>query len=286
MRPLLQLCELIKFERRSERALIRILEEIARKEKVSIDKNALKALIKKEEGDLRSAINDLQALAALGRHITAEDIERMGQRVREYEIFEYLRRIFYAKSIKKARALISSSPVDPDMLFEWIYENIPQVLTDPRDLVRAMWALSEADILRAEMKQRQYWTLLKYVIDLMMGGVAAAFRYSKPPGFVPMHFPERIRILAKTKREREKLREIALRAKPVFHVSTRRFLTRYLPYLRVICSNDPKARNSLAQALQLTDKEMDFLIGKTREVEEKRPAKRVRRRARRRGSRA
>ena len=64
--PIQSRCAIFKFTAISEEDVIGRLEEIAKKEKVKADKKGLKAIYDFSEGDLRHAINILQATASLG----------------------------------------------------------------------------------------------------------------------------------------------------------------------------------------------------------------------------
>lgn len=72
--PIQSRCAAFKFTSVSEEGIIARLEEIAQKEKVKTDKNGLKAIYEYTEGDLRHAINLMQATASLGG-ITEENVK-------------------------------------------------------------------------------------------------------------------------------------------------------------------------------------------------------------------
>ncbi len=64
--PIQSRCATFKFTSISEEDIVNRLEEIAKKEKVKSDKKGLKAVFDYSEGDLRHAINLMQATASLG----------------------------------------------------------------------------------------------------------------------------------------------------------------------------------------------------------------------------
>lgn len=72
--PIQSRCAVFKFTRISEKEVIAHLKEIAKKEKVKADEDGLKAIFEYTEGDLRHAINLLQATASLGS-ITEENVK-------------------------------------------------------------------------------------------------------------------------------------------------------------------------------------------------------------------
>ena len=64
--PIQSRCATFKFTSIPEADIIKRVEEIAKKEKVKVDKKGLKAIYDYSEGDLRHAINIMQATASLG----------------------------------------------------------------------------------------------------------------------------------------------------------------------------------------------------------------------------
>ncbi|SRR5579885_814565 len=64
--PLQSRCAVFKFTRISEEEIIDYLEEICKKEKLKYTKEGLKTIYSYSEGDMRHAINVLQATASLG----------------------------------------------------------------------------------------------------------------------------------------------------------------------------------------------------------------------------
>lgn len=72
--PIQSRCAVFKFTRIEEKDVIAHLKEIAKKEKVKTDDDGLKTIYDYTEGDLRHAINLLQASASLGT-VTEENVK-------------------------------------------------------------------------------------------------------------------------------------------------------------------------------------------------------------------
>jgi replication factor C large subunit len=155
------------------------LREIAERVGVEVEEEALEEIAIRSEGDLRTAINDLESLARGRRHITLDDVEAIGLRDRQLYTEEVLRRLFSTKTLSEARSIISSTHLNYERLIEWIYENLPYILDDPKELSEALEALSRADIYRARAERGQAYRLLKYMFDELAGGVALALRRSQ-----------------------------------------------------------------------------------------------------------
>ena len=180
-------------------------------------------------------------------------------RDRKEEIFNVLRMIFYAKSVTSAKMAVNMADIDLDMLFEWIYENIPYHIKNPSELAAAMDAISRADLYRGILKETGDWSFLRYIIDWMTVGVA--FSWSrKATGWVPFRFPERIKTASITKEEREMLEEIGKRIGKRCHLSASRAIVEVLPYLAIILQNDPKMGKGIARWMNLTDEMVSFIM--------------------------
>jgi replication factor C large subunit len=103
-----------------------------------------------------------------------------------------------------------------------------------------MDALAKADLYRGRVARTQDWKLSRYVIDFMTAGVAMARMRTGSVGWVPFKFPEKLRMLSKSKAERAMENEIGARIKRRMHISTRVAAKEILPYLRVIFQSNPK----------------------------------------------
>ncbi len=160
-----------------------------------------------------------------------------------------------------AKRAIDAADVDIDMLFQWVYENAPHQLTDARDLTNAMDALARADVYRGRIRATQDWKLLRYVIDLMTAGVAMSRQRTKPSGWVPFRFPERIRWLARTKKKRKLLRLIGMKIRRRMHVSSVRAVKEILPYIRVIFEDNAEMAAGIAKWLDLDEDMIGYLAG-------------------------
>jgi len=138
-------CLLIEFSKPTVLQIASHLKRICRQEGIEADDNVLKFVAERSGRDVRSAVNDLQALAQGRKRLTHEDVSWLAERDRKEVIFNILRTVFYSGDTWEAKKASDAADVDADMLFEWIYENVPRHFTDPRDLARAMNALSLAD---------------------------------------------------------------------------------------------------------------------------------------------
>lgn len=88
--PIQSRCATFKFTTIPEADVIARLEEIAKKEKIKTDKKGLKAVYDYSEGDLRHAINLMQATASLGG-ITEENVKSSAGLTKTSDVDEVLK---------------------------------------------------------------------------------------------------------------------------------------------------------------------------------------------------
>ncbi len=237
IRPLREACLLIELKYIGLRDGIPFLKKVLSKEGVSADEEALRLLLEKNNGDMRSTINDLQVLSGARRVISSNEVGWLSLRDRTESIFEVLRTVFNSKTVAAARRATNASDLDHEMLFQWIFENAPYQIPDPAELREAMLALSDADLFFARIRKTRSWHLLSYALDLMTAGVAVA-KETPLKGFVPMKFPQRIASMARTRMARELRRSVGAAIGAKCHVSSRRAGQLYLPMLQLIYEND------------------------------------------------
>ena len=259
-------CLMLQFRRLRKSEVIKRLKEIALAEGIKVTDAALKKLAERSEGDLRSAINDLQAIASGRKVVDVDAVEVLGERNRVREIFQALRIIFNTKSLRAARAALEGLEIDLDMVYAWLIDNVPEQIPNPEELAEAYEALAKADLFLAKASREQKWKLTRYAIPLMTGGVALA-RRTKPHGFVKFTFPSKIRLMQKSRAERELRHSIASKIAGKLHLSSAKAITHMLPYISFIMSRGDEYAKAMAEYFEFTSSETKYLAGEGGEVE-------------------
>jgi replication factor C large subunit len=260
-RTLRSYCLLINFKKPMAGSIAKRLQHICELEGIQADENALKFLAQRSGGDVRSAVNDLQALAQGKKRLTYDDVSWLAYRDRQESIFSVLKMIVYGRTTYGAKQAVDMADVDIDMLFEWIYENTPAHFTDPHDLAEAMDALAVADVYRGRIRASQDWSYTRYVIDFMTAGVAMARQNSKVSGWIPFKFPSRIMMLSRSKSQRALRKRIGLKIRRKCHISAARASKEVLPYLRIIFQNDVHKAAGIAKWLDLDEEMVGYVVG-------------------------
>jgi replication factor C large subunit len=170
-------CQDIEFRSVSARSIRPVLRDICRKEGIEFEDEALEQIAEMNSGDLRGAINDLQALAEGRDRLAAEDVVT-SERDTTTGIFDYLDTLI--KEAGAQEALEASYDVDetPDDLINWIEDNMPKDYHG-EELAVAFEFLGNADRWLGRVRATQNYSFWRYAADNMTAGVAAARREPK-----------------------------------------------------------------------------------------------------------
>ena len=248
IRPLREACLVVELKRLGLREGIPLMKGILAKEGVKADEEALRLIMDRDRGDMRSAITDIQVLSEPKKSLTVDDAALLSNRDRTESIFEVLRIIFNSRTVAQARRALDKSDVDHEMLFQWILENVPAQIPRPRELDAAMKALAESDMYFARIKRTQSWHLLSYALDLMTAGVAVA-KESSPGGWVSMKFPQRISSMSRSRGSRELRKGVGAVIGSQTHVSSRRAGRLYMPLIGFLHEHNLKDYDRMAEWL-------------------------------------
>lgn len=258
LRSLRNYCELVDFGKVHLNSMTARLADICEDEGVEADRKLLKQIARQNSGDLRSAINDLEAVARGKEKITEEDIEALGYRERKKDVFEVLKVIFKTKTAKTAKEILDSVDKDPDELFWWIEQNIPNEYKDEEEVAEAFERMSMADLFKTRIRRRQNWALMKYMLDLISSGVALAKKekYSKFTKYQP---PQRLKRYGRSKAQRKRMAEISEKLKDELHLSSSRIKTEYIPFFQWMFENEESWKGGFKEKFGLSEEEMETL---------------------------
>ena len=165
IRWLRESCIKIELRRLSWKSIYKVLKRVASLEECSnLTDDILITLSKSVRGDLRAAINDLQALCSIPSGVSKNE-SVVGNRFGEKSIFSVLDSIFFG-SFEDSRKSVDEASVEPRELTFWVYENIFNIERHrlPYDLNR----ISKIDLLLNRAERGRFWHLISYVIDLLL----------------------------------------------------------------------------------------------------------------------
>lgn len=248
LNALRQKCELAEFNKIDYLSILKLLKKICECENIKAREEDLIALARKVDGDLRAAINDLQALIEHG----VIEVDDVGKRERKENIFAILKSILADKDLKKMFYLMDNNDIEPDELFLWLDENLPESYKHKDDLARAYDMLSRADVYRGRIRRQQYWRLLAYVSSMLNIGISLSKKNSINP-FVKYKRTTRLLKIWKAKAKNAKKIAMAGRFANATHTSIKRAVKDF-DYIRQILKD-----KTIASELGLNKEEIAAL---------------------------
>jgi replication factor C large subunit len=259
-RSLRNACETIEFRDVSARSILPVLRDICRQESVEFEGEALQRLAERNDGDLRGAVNDLQAIAERTEGLTVEDVVT-GERDRSRGIFEFLDALI--KEEDAQGALRASYEVDetPDDLINWIEDNVPKDYEGP-ELADAFSFLSNADRWLGRVRASQNYKYWRYAGDNMTAGVAAS-RRSQKGGWTRYGPPSYWSKLGRSRSARDRRDAIARKIAAGSGVSMGTARRSVLPFLSAMTHHCKPRELTVETAARydLDEKDLSFVTG-------------------------
>ncbi|WP_255167111.1 replication factor C large subunit [Natrononativus amylolyticus] len=253
-------CETIEFRDVSARSIVPVLRDICRKEGIEFEDAALEKIAESTSGDLRSAVNDLQAVAEETTVLTVDDVVTSERDTTE-GIFDFLDALIKEKDAEGA--LRASYDVDetPDDLLNWIEDNVPKDYAGA-ELADAYGFMANADRWLGRVRASQNYSYWRYATDNMTAGVAASRREPKG-GWTRYGPPSYWSKLGRTRGSRDTRDSIAERIAEREGTSVATARREIVPFLAAMthhCTNrDLTVRMAAAYDLDAT--EVSFVTG-------------------------
>ncbi|WP_457557724.1 AAA family ATPase [Candidatus Harpocratesius sp.] len=155
-----------------------ILKKIVLKEHIEISSEQIKKIAERSQGDYRSAINDLQALAQGTLKIQDDQLDTINMR-RDHvgHIQEMMVNFFQQETIRNAKRNlneIESKDITFNNIGLWINENIFNFLTKKEELFHGYQNFAFADRILGYIGRTQDYAHLSYYYDILSGGLCFA----------------------------------------------------------------------------------------------------------------
>jgi len=254
IKPLKKVCKVIRFQQIRLPLIITMLQRICLSENIETEFEALERIAINSRGDVRSAINDLQSVAIVGKVLTLQDTLFLTNRTKDISMFDALKGVFSAKSHKEAASILNFSNVNYDDFLLSFSDNLPRRYSNLDDLAIAYDLLSKADMFRGRVGIEN-WNLLKYFFNLIAESAAIS-----PDSFKPFEFiypPIRIMKLFWTKNQRTILDSISSKIAHLFHVSKFTAKEEMLPFMKIMLEREKT--KSIFAYLDFEPNEIDFI---------------------------
>ncbi|MBS7650481.1 MAG: replication factor C small subunit [Candidatus Bathyarchaeia archaeon] len=146
--PIQSRCALFRFTPLREEDIISHLEEIAKKEKVMFDPVALKTIVTFAEGDMRRAINTLQAAASVGKKVDEQSIYQVIGKAGIKDVTELLELAMSNKFIQardKLRRMLIEYGISGQDILRQIHSEIFRMNMPERRRIEIAEAIGEID---------------------------------------------------------------------------------------------------------------------------------------------
>jgi DNA polymerase III delta prime subunit len=244
------------------------LATIASSERVALGTGVLDAIVSRSNGDLRAALNDLEAVAALPPGPGQREIIGGRDLPSDFAAFteELLHRARFYRSVEVRDRL----DAPPDDLLPWVDENVPWFAPDPRHRDAAFSVVAAAELLIARARRWRVYGLWSYATELLSGGVSLAIRDAPSPSGGHAQFPRFLGAMGASRIARGVRDGLVRKLGRHLHLSRAKGRAIALPFLEAIFAEVGRGRGSelprrlareLVAELGLTAEEVAALVG-------------------------
>jgi replication factor C large subunit len=243
-----QKCQLINLKELKDSTISEILKDILIKENKTIKQEVILTIAKKSKGDVRSALNDLQAALSIGEENFISEIH---EREKEESIFNVLKVIFQSQTNSKTINAYDSTDIEINEIMLWVEENIPKEYSG-KALFKAFESLSKADVFKGRIYRQQYWRFLVYQNFFLSAGISSATRL-KSNKFTQYTKPSRILKIWMSNQKNAKKKSIIEKYAQETHISKKK-ANQYYFMLPLILKD-----KSIQKKLEFDEKEQDYI---------------------------
>ena len=245
-------CEVLKMPKTRWNSISALLRKIAKNEGVEVKADALKEIAVKSQGDVRSAINTLQALSDTNKTLEASDIKNIVTKDNRSDIFNAIKGILKSKTPAHVREAMRIEE-DPTLVMEYVAENIPREYKKKDEIKKAYEYIAEADLYFGRARNSRNYGYWKYASDFMGIGVSSA-KHETYKKFTKIQTPTIFGLMSKNRAKRSLRDDIAEKMSQKMHISHSIAISMFA-YFEIIFEDDETAW-MISDFLELTDKEI------------------------------
>ena len=231
-------CKVIKMKKTRWNSISALLRKIAKAEGVEVEPAALKEIATKSQGDVRSAINTLQALSDQDGVLTVSDVENIVTKDSRSDIFNAITGVMKSKTpahVKEAMWIEE----DPTLVMEYIAENIPREYQKKDEIKKAYDYISKADINFGRTNRSRHYGYWKYASDFMGIGVSIS-KHETYKKFTKIQTPTIFSLMSRNRGKRNLRDKICEKMFEKMHVSSSEAVSMF-PYLEIMFQDDELA---------------------------------------------
>ncbi|HEV2166414.1 MAG TPA: AAA family ATPase [Thermoplasmata archaeon] len=247
--------------------MLAFLQRTVRREGLSVAPAGIDGIVRRSRGDLRAAINDLEAIAPLPPGPLQVSVLALRDLTSDFEAVTgtVLTEPRFYRAVE-IRELLDANPED---LWPWIEENLPRFAPSGAALEAGLGRLTAAELLVARARRQRVYALWSFASEIMTGGTGLAIGAAQPARENTVAFPEFLAGMGRSRASRALRLGLLTKAGHAVHMSRRKATTELEPFLfdlfasrsRAALAPARAARRAVAVELGLTGEEVVFLGG-------------------------
>ncbi len=245
------------------------LRAVAEAEGLVLGPELLGTIVDRAEGDLRAALNDLEALAPLGPGALPR--ETLLARDRASEFGAFVEELLSTPRFYRATEVRDRLDAPPDDLLPWVEENVPWFAPDDVHRDAAFEVLRSAELMLARARRWRTYGLWSYASELLSGGVSLAIRERPAPAAGRAGFPAFLGAMGYSRSARGVRDALARKLGHRLHLSVRKGRAVALPFAEALFEEvvrDPRSgyakrvAQGVVRELALAPEEVASLLGR------------------------
>jgi DNA polymerase III delta prime subunit len=255
-------------------AMTGFLEKVVRKEHLDVARRSLEAIARRSRGDLRAAINDLEAIAPLPPGPLQESV--LATRDLQSDLYDLTGTVLTEPRFYRSVEIRDWADANPEDLWPWIEENLPRFAPNPSALAASLDVLGTAELLVARARRSRVYALWSFASETMTGGTALASAAFGPARESTVAFPDFLSRMGRSRGTRALRAGVLAKAGHALHMSRRKATIELEPFLFGLLAAGAVGggrRGDLARALiegfGFTPEEVEFLGGNPSDAEDR-----------------
>lgn len=246
-------CLCVEFQELKSKDVFTIIENVLKKEKITLDEKLIDKISRECAGDARAALNDVFYYALINKSDNFED-EEISNRIKNSSMSDSLTRVLKSKDMNLVLGAYDNVEEDLDKIFLWLDENMPKEYLQIDDVSKAFEELALADRFFNRIKRWQYYRFYVYCFELLSAGIALAkkTKYTIPPKY---NQPTRILKYWQANITYAKRKSVIEKISEKSHTSNKKTGKEIFPYIQYALVNDKK----LSEEFDLSSEEISWL---------------------------
>ncbi len=208
------------------------LEQVVREEGIRVPPGAVGEIVQRARGDLRAALNDLDAIASVS--VERAQLAVLGGRDLAADLAALTEEVLTTPRYYRNVEVQDRLDAPPDDLLPWIEENLPHFAPDAKRREAGFQALAVAAQFLDRARRARVWSQWSYGSELLTGGVSLALRDQPATGGGGVAFPQFLGAMGYSRGQRALRDSLAAKAGARFHLSQRKTRETVLPFLETL----------------------------------------------------